>query len=68
MEIFKKVLRIILIVLFPLGIIFCIGKNLFSGNFVSFLGGVLLFGLGFLLALWTLRPDLVEPIKNFFGG
>ena len=67
MESKSKFLRIILIVLFPLGIIYCVGKNLFSGNFVTFLGGVLLFGLGFLLALWTLRPDLVEPIINFFS-
>ena len=64
----SKILRLILIILFPLGIVYCVGKNLFNGNFVSFLGGVCLFALGFLLALWTLRPDLVQPIISFFGG
>ena len=64
----KRLLRIFLIVLFPLGIIYCIGKNLFSGNFVSFLGGIFLFACGFALSVYLLRPDLVEPIIRFFGG
>lgn len=63
----NKVLTIIMIILFPIGIVYCVGKNLFGGNFVSFLGGVLLCGLGFVLALFLLRPDLVEPIINFFA-
>ena len=67
MNSFKKVLNIILVILFPLGIIYCIGKNLFSGNFASFLGGIMLFALGFVLCVFWLRPDIVEPIITFFG-
>ena len=64
----KKIATIIMIVLFPLGMIYCIGKNLFSGNFASFLGGVCLFIVGFILAIFLLRPDIVEPIINFIAN
>lgn len=61
----KKFLTILLIVFFPLGIIYCVGKNLFTGGFASFLGGVFLCGIGALLVIYFLRYDLVEPIINF---
>lgn len=64
----NKVLTIIMIILFPIGIVYCIGKNLFSGNFAPFLGGLILFLGGFVLAMFLLRPDLVEPIISFFKG
>lgn len=62
----SKELKIIMIVLFPIGIIYCIGKNLFGSNFVAFLGGLFLLIIGFVLAIFLLRPDIVEPIFNFF--
>ena len=55
-----------MIIIFPLGIIYCVGKNLFNGNFAAFLGGIFLFIGGFVLALFVLRPDIVEPILTFF--
>lgn len=62
----NKILTIIMIILFPLGIIYCIGKNLFNGNFASFLGGWFLFGLGFVFCIILLRPDISEPVFEFF--
>ena len=61
----NKILTIIMIILFPLGIIYCIGKNLFSDNFASFLGGIFIFILGVGLSIYYLRPDILEPILNF---
>lgn len=62
----KKFWKIVLVVLFPLGVIYCVGKNLFSGNFSAFLGGVFLFAIGFGLSVYLLRPDIVENILRFF--
>ena len=63
----NKVLTIIMIILFPLGIVYCICKNLFSGNFASFLGGVLLFAGGFIVSVVLLRYDIIQSIGAFFG-
>ena len=62
----KKIFRIMLIVLFPLGVLFCIGKNLFSGNFVGFLGGLFLFVIGAIVGLIIFAPEVYQPIINFF--
>lgn len=62
----NKILTILLIILFPIGMLYCIGKNLFSRNFTSFLGGICLLVAGFLLCVFLLRPDIVEPIFEFF--
>ena len=67
MKTLKKIATIIMIVLLPLGMIYCIGKNLFNGNFASFLGGVSLLVVGFVLAIVLLRPDIVEPIISFIN-
>ena len=62
---FQTLLTILLIVFFPLGILFCVGKNLFSGGFTQFLGGILLFAAGAVLAIYFLRYDLIEPVIVF---
>jgi hypothetical protein len=62
----KKILNTLLIIFFPLGVLYCVGKNLFSGNFASFLGGIFLVCIGFCLAIYFLRPDLIEQILVFF--
>ena len=64
----SKIFRTIMIILFPLGILYCVGRNLFKSDFASFLGGLFLLAGGFVLAIFLLRPDLVEPIISFFGG
>lgn len=58
----KKFLTTLMIIFFPIGIIFCIGKNLFSGGFASFLGGLFLCLLGAGLAIYFLRYDIIETI------
>lgn len=58
----KKLGTILLIIFFPLGILFCVGKCLFSGGFANFLGGVFLCLIGAGLCIYFLRYDLVEPI------
>ena len=68
MEKGNKILTLLLIIFFPLGIVFCIGKNLFSRDFWSFLGGLLLFACGFVLAIYLFRYDIIEPIITFFSN
>lgn len=63
---FKKIARITMIVLFPLGMLYCIGKNLFCGSFSSFMGGVFLFLIGGIVSLFLFAPEVVEPAINFF--
>lgn len=62
----KKFFRLFLIIFFPLGILYCVGKNLFSGNFISFLGGIFLILLGFLISILLLRQDIVQNFLSFF--
>ena len=68
MKIFKKILTIISIVLFPLFMLYCIGKNLWNRTFIEFLGGLFLILTGFILAIVLLRPDLTAPIIAFFNS
>lgn len=67
----KIILTVLMIILFPLGIVYCIGINLFAGKkFTAFLGGVLLFGVGMLLAIYLVRPEYYviawEYVKGWF--
>ena len=67
----KIILTVLMIILFPLGIVYCIGINLFAGKkFAAFLGGVLLFGVGMLLAIYLVRPEYYviawEYVKGWF--
>lgn len=61
----KKPTKIILWILFPLGLLYCIGKSLFGGSFANFLGGVTLFGIGMLVSIYFFRPDIVSPVITF---
>lgn len=63
----KKIFRIILMVLFPLGVVYCIGRNLFSGGFASFLGGVILFASGVLFAVLLNNTDFIQKLLVIFG-
>lgn len=69
----KKFWRIFLIILFPLGIVFCIGKALFSNkDFASFLGMVLILGIGVLLGVYLGNPEMVngwiQTVQSWIGG
>lgn len=64
----KKIFKVLLIILFPLGIIYCIGQNLFSKNFAGFLGAIFILGGGVLLGIYIKDPqffiNLWESIKS----
>ena len=63
----KKFLTILMILVFPLGVIYCLGKNLFNRDFVAFLGGVFLFLGGFALSLWLFNPEIVIKFLPFLA-
>lgn len=58
--------RLLLIALFPIGMLYCIGKNLWSKDLASFLGGIFLFLAGFIVSIVLLRPDIIDKIVSFF--
>lgn len=69
----KRFWRIFLIILFPLGIVFCIGKALFSNkDFASFLGMILILGVGVLLGVYLGNPEMVngwiQTVQSWTGG
>lgn len=69
----KRFWRIFLIILFPLGIVFCIGKALFSNkDFASFLGMILILGIGVLLGVYLGNPEMVngwiQTVQSWIGG
>jgi hypothetical protein len=64
----NKFLRNLLIIFFPLGVIYCVGRNLFAGNFASFLGAVFIFLGGFIVAILLLRPDILQTIITLVEG
>lgn len=66
MKTIKKIITITAIILFPLFMLYCIGKNLWNRGLIEFLGGLFLLITGFIIAVFVLRPDIVEPIINFF--
>lgn len=54
----KKLVKVLLCIFFPIGIVYCVGVNLFAGKGVaSFLGGILLFGCGMLLCAYLITPE-----------
>ena len=64
----NKIIKTLMIIFLPLGILYCVGKNLFNGNFATFMGGVCLFLGGIVVATIWLRPDIIQSIVKFFGG
>ena len=72
MKVLKTIGIILLVVLFPIGILYCIGKALFGDkrNFVTYLGMFFIFAAGFCLCAGLFWHDLpwmvtaVEWVKN----
>lgn len=58
MKTLSRIKNVILIVLFPLGISYCIFHTL-GKDFATFLGGVFLLGTGVLLGIYIVEPQLV---------
>ena len=63
----KKFMTILMVLIFPLGVIYCLGKNLFNRDFVAFLGGVFLFLGGFGLSLWLFNHEIVIKFLPFLA-
>jgi len=63
----KKILTVLLIILFPLGMIYCIGIALFSDkrSFKTFIGIVLIFGIGILLGMYFIDHTVYDAIINW---
>lgn len=59
---FKKILNVLLVIFFPIGAIYCVGKSLFANGISGFIGAILLFVIGATTAIFIFRYDLVEPI------
>ena len=59
----KKFVRIMMVILFPIGILYCIGRALFTGNgFASYLGMIFIFGIGILLGVHFGNPEITRGL------
>lgn len=65
---FNMIKNIILIILFPLGIIYCIGKCLFANSLCGFIGALLLCVCGFCIGVYLYDTGVLDTciayIKN----
>ena len=65
----KKIFRIFLIIMFPLGIIYCVGRALFTGkDFASYIGMIFILGLGILLGVYFCNPEMVKGWLQTIGS
>lgn len=60
----KKILRIILIILFPLGIVYCVLNSLLGNKFTGFLGIIFACGIGVVLGIYLIEPQVLVGILN----
>lgn len=62
----------LLIILFPLGALFCLGRALFKHDWLTFLGVIIAFLIGMVLGSYLMNPEWYAPFFNFwarlFGG
>ncbi len=65
MEKLKKLGTILLIVFFPLGIIFCILHSL-GKSFITFLGSIFICAIGILIGIYIIQPELIHTWWNDF--
>ena len=68
----KKIIKILLVVLFPLGALYCIGRALFNDSgFSGFFGCLLLAGAGILFGMYLVDPLIfqkaIAPIVDLFS-
>lgn len=69
MEKHKKIGTTLLIILFPLGILYCIIHTL-GKEFSTFVGSIFLLGIGILIGIYIVEPqvilDFVDKVKIWF--
>lgn len=62
----NKKLIWLLVIIFPVGIVYCLSKALFGNNFPTFLGVVFAIGIGILLGIYLVHPEFYINIINWF--
>lgn len=67
MDTLKKIITIILIILFPLGILYCMIHTI-AKDFPSFLGGIFLVGAGIVLGIYIVKPEIVLGWWGYIVG
>lgn len=65
----KKIFKLLLVVLFPVGIAYCILHTL-GKDFTCFLGALFICGIGILLGIYLISPETIQQwigiVQNFF--
>lgn len=69
-KVLKTILIVIVVILFPIGILYCIGKALFADNrtFATYLGMLFIFLAGFIVCFLIFRQDLVQAAVNWINN
>ena len=62
---FNMIRNIILIILFPLGIIYCIGKCLFANSLCGFIGALLLCMCGFCVGIYLYDIGVLDNCISY---
>lgn len=61
----NKLITILFIILFPLGIIYCVGKCLFANSIAGFIGALLLCVAGFCIGVYLYDIGVLTPAVEF---
>lgn len=56
----KKAIKIISIILFPLIMVYCIGKSLFGNKISGFFGSIFLVGIGIVVGIAIVEPQAIS--------
>lgn len=67
MKILKKIFSIIMVVFFPLSIMYCIMHAL-TKDFCCFLGCLFMVAIGFFVAVYVYEPQLLQQVADWFIG
>lgn len=62
MDKLKKIFKIISYVIFPLIMLYCIGRALFTRDIYCFFGGISLAVIGIVLGAWLVNPNIFTEI------
>lgn len=69
MDSIKKIVKMLLIIFFPIGILYCLLHTL-GKDFICFLGALFIFGIGILVGIYIISPETIQQwigvVQNFF--
>lgn len=65
MTVFKKIGIALLVIIFPLGLLYCILHTL-GKEFTTFIGGIALIGIGILVGIYIVEPQILCEMFNKF--